>query len=151
MSGARWIRVSPGRYNEPGEVRLDITEEGASFISPFDIPRYVRGHYDEDRRRLMIEFEYIGRERVKKIKSEGPLKVTTSIGRKTGRIFGFDIEIPVLDATTFERCHDAVDHAISDVRRIARQEEPWSSRRLSPQVVGRVLEDSKNAVFAGVR
>lgn len=143
----RWIRVDPNEYDEPGEIGM-ADADVVLFVSPFDIPRYVRGYYSENRRRFVIEFKYITDEPTEK-KSFGPPEVTTIIGRKTGRIRGFEIDVKALDATTVALRLRAVRRAIKAVRDNAESHEHWSSQWLNPRVADRVLEDRKAEVFAG--
>ncbi len=51
-----WIRVIPGNY-----VALGDAIEVGILISPYDIPDGVRGGYDGDLKRFVVEFRYIGK------------------------------------------------------------------------------------------
>ena len=148
MSEPRWISVDPNRYDEPHEVGMADLEMHI-FISPFDIPRRVRGYFDEKRDLFVIEFKYITREPTKK-KKIGPEGVVTIVGKRTGRILGFHIDVNRLSATSVALRLSAVQKAIKAVRgEHEPPSKPWPSRiQLNSHVADQVLQDSKDEVFA---
>ena len=148
MSERRWIRVDPNKYDEPGEIGMTADVE-VVFISPFEIPRGVRGYYDDVRERFVIEFKYITREPTEN-KDVGPSGVTTVVGSKTGRILGFEIDVNALGATSVSLRLRAVQEAIEAVRgEHAAPLDPWSRLQLNSHVADRVLQDRQEEVFAG--
>ena len=127
------------------------------FISPFEIPRAVRGFYDEHRKRFVVDFKYITQEPTD-YKDFGPSEVTTKVGRKTGRILGFEIDVGALGASSVSlrmRVAEEVHKAIAAAReREAPSQsalDPWSRIQLNSRVASRVLEDSQDKVFSRLR
>ena len=56
-----WIELEAGKFEKPAvECLKGVTVQ--VFMSPFDIPRAVRGRFDQSISRFAIEFEYIDSE-----------------------------------------------------------------------------------------
>ena len=137
----RWMRVNPHDYDEPHEIGMTEVEVNV-FISPFEIPRGVRGYYDKARERFVIEFKYITRE-PRELTEGGPPEVRTFVGRKTGRILGFEIDVDRLQATTVSLRLGAIDQALEAVRArssLQRQENSW--------IASKVLHDRSEELFS---
>jgi len=155
MSEPRWIRVDQSKYDEPGEIGMSEGEANVElgvFLSPFDIPRGVRGYYDDERERFVIDFEYITDE-PRKNESFGPSQVTAIIGKKTNRILGFEIDVVALGAKSVSlsvHVANQVHKAIKAARAAAPPDDPWSRGRLNSYVTDRVLQDLQEKVFAGM-
>ena len=154
MAEPRWIRIDQSKYDTPREVGMPETAdvELGVFFSPFDIPRSVRGYYEDKRERFVIDFEYITYEPHKR-ENFGPSEVTAIIGKKTNRILGFEIDVVALGARSVSlRMHvaDQVHKAIQAARKAAPPDDPWSRGRLNSYVADRVLQDLRDEVFAGV-
>ena len=149
MEEPRWIRLDQGLYCQPHQIGMTDVEVEI-FISPYEIPRAVRGYRDERRGRFNIEFAYITRERTKKTKI-GPPGVRTIVGRKTGRIRGFEIDVDQLGATSVELRLSAVQEAIAALRRereVPRDADPWEWQHISSLAADRILQDRREEVFA---
>lgn len=154
MTEPRWIRIDQSKYDTPTEVGMPepADVELGVFLSPFDIPRSVRGYYEGRRERFVIEFEYITDE-PRKTENFGPSGVTAIIGKKTNRILGFEIDVVALGAKSVSlRMHvaDQVHKAIAAAREAAPPDDPWSRGRLNSYVTDRVLQDLQDEVFAGM-
>ena len=155
MTEPRWIRIDQSKYDTPTEVGMPapVDIELGVFLSPFDIPKGVRGYYDDGRERFVIDFEYITGE-PRKRENFGPAEVTAIIGKKTNRILGFEIDVVALGAKSVSlRMHvpDQVHKAIAAAREAAPPDDPWSRGRLNSYVTDRVLHDLRDEVFAGMR
>ena len=127
------------------------------FISPFEIPRAVRGFYDEQRKRFVVDFKYITQEPTE-YKDFGPSEVTTKVGSKTGRILGFEIDVDALGASSVSfRMRDVAQEVVRKAIIAAREHEapsaldPWSRIELNSRVASRVLEDSQDKVFSRLK
>ena len=139
----RWIRVNPHDYDQPHEIGMAEVEVNV-FISPFEIPRGVRGFYDEARKRFVIEFKYITRE-PSELSEGGPPEIRTVVGRKTGRILGFEIDVDRLQATSVSLRLGAIDQALEAVRRNSSLRRPENSR-----IASKVLHDRGEELFSAM-
>lgn len=135
-----WIPVDPHDYDQPHEIGLAEVEVNV-FISPFEIPRGVRGFYDQARKRFMIEFKYITRE-PSEVDEGGPPEIKTFLGRKTGRILGFEIDVDALNVSTVSLRLGAIDQALEAVKPRAALPRPENSR-----IASRVLHDRSEELF----
>ena len=151
MNERRWIRINQLKYDQPHEIGLSADGEEDVFILPYEIPRWVRGYYDDARHRFVIEFEYITDERIKSNRF-GPPAVTTMVGRKTGRIRGFEIDIDALEAPSVSARLKAVQQALAGARKHAHppHPDPWSRIALNSHVADKILQDRHAEVFKPV-
>ena len=151
MSERRWIRINQLKYDQPHEIGLSAGGEEDVFILPYEIPRWVRGYYDDARHRFVIEFEYITDERIKS-KRFGPPGVTTMVGRKTGRIRGFEIDIDALEAPSASFRLKAVQQALAGAREQPQppHADPWSRVELNSHIADKILQDRQTEVFTPV-
>ncbi|MDE2663335.1 MAG: hypothetical protein OXI39_10085 [Gemmatimonadota bacterium] len=158
MNERPWIRVDQGKYDEPREIGMSASAdvELDVFISPFDIPKAVRGYYERKRERFVIDFKYITDE-PRKYENFGPAEVTAVVGKKTGRILGFEIDVKAIGAESVAlRVHAAnqVHEAIEAARKVASRRpitpnDPWGQVRVNSYVADRILQDFRDEVFAG--
>lgn len=84
---AEWIPVSPEVL--PPAKNTDPTEKGVEFelfVSPFDVPDAVRGHYDKALDKFIIELKYIGDESKQLEKKVGD-HILFRTGANSGRLY----------------------------------------------------------------
>lgn len=150
VAGRAWasFRVEDARSNPWGVLVVDSRLPGLNvklaqerFISPFEIPRGVRGFYDQDRKQFMIEFKYITRE-PSEVDEGGPPEIKTLLGRKTGRILGFEIDVDALNVSTVSLRLGAIDQALKAVKPRTALPRPENSR-----IASRVLHDRSEELF----
>lgn len=145
MSKRRWIQLDPNEYDEPREIGMADVEVDV-FISPFEIPRGVRGYYDKARKRFVIQFKYIAtHEPIDRLSTE-PSQVQTFIGRNSGRIYEFEIDVDGLGAQSVSLRLRAAQEAIEAMREHVPSSgaKPW----WNSHVANRVLQDRQQEVFA---
>lgn len=65
--------------------------------SPYDVPEAVRTNVDEGRKRLCIEFQYIGEEPMV-VKPDAP-GISFRLGKNSGRLYGIDLELEKINVT----------------------------------------------------
>ena len=138
-----WLRVNPHDYDQPHEIGMADVEVNV-FISPFEIPRGVRGFYDQARKRFVIEFKYITHE-PREVSEGGPPEVQTVLGRKTGRILGFEIDVDRLQATSVSLRLGAIDQALEAVRKRSSLQRQENSR-----IASKVLHDRSEELFSAM-
>ena len=87
----RWIEVDPAELADVTTKKRDgITVTITA--SPHDLPDAFRGFFDDNLNRFVIEFKYIGEEKVITEESHGEY-VTLRIGKNSGRIYGIEIDV----------------------------------------------------------
>lgn len=63
------------------------------FASLYDVPEAVRGRFDQDKNRFIIEFKYVGTEKPRDFVFE---HLTYIIGEASGRLYGLEIDVRAL-------------------------------------------------------
>jgi hypothetical protein len=84
-----WLEIIPKEFSESEHVQI----RGVSvevFLSPFDMPEAVRGSYDKDAKKFLIEFRYIGGD--EPLSSDSLEGATISIGKHSKRIYKIELE-----------------------------------------------------------
>ena len=92
---SEWVRLDAEKLNTPQleAIRgVNITVR----MSPYDVPEAVRGYYDEELERFVIEFRYIGDEPFRQ-KQKGE-HITLRIGRHSGRLYGVEVNVDAMKA-----------------------------------------------------
>ena len=96
-----WLKLDPQRLDKPNG--RNVPKEGVHIevhMSPYDIPDAVRGEYNKYTNRFVIEFRYIGEEpwRAQTIAEH----VVARIGKNSGRIYGLEVNVDALKASSVE-------------------------------------------------
>jgi hypothetical protein len=87
---AEWIQVDPSALNKPKQERVDGVEVTV-MASPYDVPDAYKSYYDEDLKRHVVEFRYLGEEPLRR-QNYGPY-ITLRLGKRSGRIYGLEIDV----------------------------------------------------------
>ncbi len=132
-----WIRVTPGNYVVLG----DAIEVGI-LISPYDIPDGVRGGYDKNRNRFVVEFRYMVDEKYRNFDVDDG--VCIRLGKYSSRIVGIEVAVARLRAS---QVAVAVDKAIQNVENA---KDARARRRENYIVAQRVLEDKHDDIFSNM-
>jgi hypothetical protein len=92
-----WIQLDASRFDR-AQLKTIRGVEVKVFLSPYDVPEALRGAYDEELKRFVIEFQYI---------SDEPLKrrtydqyVTTRLGRNSNRLYAIEIDVDAMRVET---------------------------------------------------
>ncbi len=151
MAEGRWLRIDPERYDELHEIGMFYRDlELNIVVSPDDIPDSVRGGYDEEHKKFVIEFKYMVREEyeIDQVSEE----VEVRIGQHSGRILGFAIDVDVLKARSIGRLNLAAPATAKPFRAVeaalelvVRRSE--ATRMENYNVTRRVLQDRQEEVF----
>jgi len=64
-------------------------------MSPYDIPQAVRGEFDEDRKRFVIEFRYISPEETASRQIDE--HVILHVGENSGRLCGIEADVEAMN------------------------------------------------------
>lgn len=123
----KWIEVDPNLVNPPKREKVDGAEVTV-LMSPYDIPTALRGYFDEDRDRFVIEFRYLADEDKKK---ESPRPhITLCLGKNSGRIYGIELEVQALEAPWVQIVAKALSERESQARKPRRTKNYEVARRL---------------------
>ena len=106
MSTPKWVRVDPTEVERDIASRKGRGVELRLFLSPYDVPDAVRGRYDSNLGRFVIEFRYIQEEEWER--DEHHEYITLRLGKNSRRILGIEIDVDRLKA----------DHIKLDLRRM---------------------------------
>ena len=126
----RWTRVTTRDYVEVG----DALEVGV-LISPYDIPDGIRGRYDDQNNRFVVEFRYMVDEKYRRVVSGDGVWIR--LGKYSGRVVGVEVDRRTDPYTVIGEAIQNV-HSITDAR---------TRRRANYLVARKVLEDKRDDIF----
>lgn len=97
-----WIKLKTGEFDQREKHVGTDGVEVTLFLSPFDVPKAVRGHYDEKHKQFVIEFRYLSgaddlAEPVKETVVEDHFRFYD--GKLSHRIYRIEIDVVKLRAT----------------------------------------------------
>jgi hypothetical protein len=76
-----------------------VNVNGVTFdvmMSPYDVPRQVRGNYDKDLEHFVIEFDYLDSEPLKERRVDR--YVSLQVGKNSGRLYRIEVDTVALNA-----------------------------------------------------
>ena len=116
MKVTKWVSVDPLSLDE-AKPKTDAIQGRHTqvMLSPYDVPKAVRGKLDEENQRFAIEFSYIGSEdtALEENAGTGELHVHPRVGKHSGRLYGLEIDTEVLgEARDRGDLDELVDSAI---------------------------------------
>lgn len=141
-----WIRVTPGKY-----VALGDSIEAGVLISPYDIPNGVRGGYDDNLDRFVVEFRYMVNEEYRNLDADNGTRIR--LGKHSSRIVGVEADVDRLGfAVAVEErnaaAYAAIDNAMQNVEKI---EDARARRRENYAVTQKILEDKQAEIFGNIQ
>ncbi len=146
----RWLKVQSDRYDEPAEVGLDVAVD--IFISPYDIPDGVRGGYDQETKRFVVEFRYMVDEPYQKPETDGPVQVR--LGKYSRRLVGLEIDVDGLRASTVTVRAEAPRQPATPFQAvetaIQAMDPERATRRENYSVTRKVLADKQEELFGSL-
>ncbi|EZP42936.1 hypothetical protein BW38_03799 [Stenotrophomonas sp. RIT309] len=98
---ADWIEVDESRYNQIKRRYSGIDSRSVLIemsLSPYDVPSLVRGDYDEESKKFVIDFKYIDSEDTTDMTLDD--HVTAFVGSGSGRIYSLLIDTMALGASS---------------------------------------------------
>ena len=142
-----WIRVTPSNY-----VALGDAIEVGILISPYDIPDGVRGGYDKDLGRFVVEFRYMVDEEYRHFDVDDG--VCIRLGKHSSRIVGIEVDVDRLNISqvTVKVDRSAAASAAIDkaIRNVEKAKDARARRRENYVVAQRVLEDKHDDIFSNM-
>lgn len=94
-NATQWISLSPEKLVADTRQQLRGLELNI-FVSPHDVPDAVRGYFDQQINRFVIEFRYLADERWQ-AKTQDPF-LTLRVGRDSKRLLGIEVDVRALNA-----------------------------------------------------
>lgn len=91
---SKWIQVDPTTLDRPKKERVDGVEITV-LMSPYDIPEAVRGFYDAELGRFVIELRYVAEE---ELRNENREHLSLRLGKNSGRLYGVELDVDALKA-----------------------------------------------------
>ncbi len=110
----KWIDVSGLSF--PIEIDRPTARKSAHIrlvVSPYDVPRAVRGRYDELMKRFVIDLLYITKDEPREASDENGLQLLR--GRNSGRIYSIivDVDGQGLDGVGLDIVHEVQERVTS--------------------------------------
>ena len=141
-----WIRIKPRKY-----LALGDSIEAGVLISPYDIPNGVRGGYDDDLERFVVEFRYMVNEEYRSLDADSVTRIR--LGKYSSRIIGVEVDVDQLGfAVAVEdrnaAAYAAIDHAMQNVEKI---EDARARRRENYAVTQKILKDKQAEIFGNIQ
>jgi hypothetical protein len=86
---SEWLEINPKEFSKPEQVQIRGIKVDV-FLSPFDMPEAVRGSYNKNTKKFLIEFRYIGGD--EPLETDLLENTTVSIGKRSKRIYKIELE-----------------------------------------------------------
>jgi hypothetical protein len=117
---SEWLKLDPRKLNPARREQIRGVEVEV-FLSPYDVPDAVRGDFDDEVRRFVIEFKYpTGGETL--VSSDDDRHVRLFTGRHSGRVYRIEVDVEALEAKAvglrvhgpklIEEVDEAIDRAV---------------------------------------
>lgn len=136
----KWIRLSARKYAD----EVPEKTQGVEFnvhVSPYDLPDAVRGWFDRERKRFVIEFRYLTDEHTQSRTADQ--HVTFHVGERSGRVYRIEADVNSLGVDKVQlRMVSAVDTFAHSVGNAAPQD--------NYQAVKGALSDKSDQLLAAM-
>ena len=145
-----WIDLDTQELNEERKEMIRGVEVTV-LLSPNDVPEGVRGYYDQDGKRFVIEFKYMGEEPTREEQKDENLTLRigkNSIGKNSDRLYAILIDINRLGANAVRlNVGPVVNDALTNLINNPRRKNRLGNYRLARDVISR----RKDELFASLR
>jgi len=138
-----WIPLDPVTLN-PGEKEVVHGVEINVGLSPYDVPDGVRGYYDDDIKRFVIEFRYLDDEEDREPSWQNE-NITLVVGEHTGCLYQIHVNVDDLSANAVK-----LKLWVADAIRDLTQDKEFSARRGHYDVANDVVSENADALLEGV-
>ena len=148
----RWISVKPDNY-----VASDDAIDIRILTSPYDIPDGVRGGYDDDLHRFVVEFRYMLDEQYHIFDVGDGVRIR--LGKHSSRIVGVELDVDQPSAyaaikKAIQNVEETLNVRTGQIDRRSRPKRVHSGGRHKRQnyvVAQRVLEDKQDDIFGNLQ
>jgi len=96
-----WIKIDPESFSSSERTKDSNGVEVIVGLSPFDIPEKIRGQYDCDLNRFVVEFSYLG-ESERRVPNVVDEHLTVSVGENSHRLYAVLIDTDSLGAQSVQ-------------------------------------------------
>ncbi len=103
-----WIEVDPNTLDLSLDDDYSDGVHISVFVSPYDVPEAVRGCFDEDLNRFVIQFRYLDSEPWKR-HAENEF-VSLRIGKHSQRLHAIEVDLERAEAAYVRLAVTAIDH-----------------------------------------
>lgn len=151
---ADWIPLNTRTHELPKRHKIrgvDIT----LVMSPYDIPDAVRGEYNKDLHRFVIEFRYISDEPWERSKYND--YIVLRIGRNSRRLYGIEVDVHALSGGESVYRNERIDvgmnvaNAVKNaINEFARERGRAHRRRQNYEIAQDAIEEKQNQIFEGL-
>jgi hypothetical protein len=141
---SEWVRVPAHAVNQPVSEkfgRVEIT----LLMSPYDVPRAIRGDYDNARKKFIITFKYLATEEVEE--DQQNKFITLLVGRKSARLYGIEVDVDKLHVAEValrvrvpEVIFGALDRLVQSPPRLQRRDNYQAAKNAILQTRQKVFE-----------
>lgn len=137
-----WIPVNTSEINELRVVSLHGVNVNV-YLSPYDVPRGIRGYFDREADRFAIEFQYIVKEPTKKLDGKDGV-VTVYVGKNSGRLYRILINVNKIKVD-----HVALEVRVSELvsEKISELKKKMQKRKENYDVAGRVIQETQEKLL----
>ncbi|MCI4567570.1 hypothetical protein [Lysobacter sp. CFH 32150] len=118
-----WIEVDESRYDKEVEQKKPRGIVVSLSVSPHEVPQLVRGQYDSERKRFIIEFRYLDDESTHSVRIDE--HTHAHVGKRSNRIYSIEIDVESLNVGAVA-WRVEVDKAIRDLAA------PYRTRHAKP-------------------
>jgi hypothetical protein len=113
-------------------------------VSPYDIPDAVRGEYNKDLQRFIIEFRYMSDEPWEHSKYND--NIVLRIGRNSGRLYGIEVDIHALPDQRIDLRMNVAKAVTNAINGLAHQSE-MVRRREHYEIAKDAIQEKQNQIF----
>lgn len=110
--------------------------------SPYDVPEAARLNFDQPKKHLLIEFQYIGSEPVRKVVEDSA--ISFQLGANSGRLYGIDVKLENIGETTIPGLANHIAAKIGSLAEKGKQ----PARANNYSIVRQAVSSEKNCLFA---
>lgn len=139
-----WLKLDPERVNK-GKPRQIRGVEINVLLSPYDVPRAVRGYYDNGIDRFVIEFSYLEDEPWSR-SSQDP-NIALRIGKNSQRLLGIEVNVKAVEAEAVELKMHVAAAVSKAIEHLASQH---NRKEASYEVAKNVIADRQGQLFEGL-
>jgi len=140
-----WVKLEPAQFENVKTQKRIRGIDVDVYISPYDIPEAVRGYFDEDLDRFVIEFRYIEDERTEQHPQSE--KVTLRLGKYSQRIYAIEIDVKALKAKAVSLNLNLLEDEVEGALNAFASESPSRMRETNYALTRDVIDQEKEEIF----
>jgi hypothetical protein len=138
---SEWQLLDPNTLSSPQKREVRGVQINV-LISPYDVPQGIRGSFDRDLNRFVIEFKYMDGEPTRKEHADKYL--AAFVGKSSGRLYRIEVDVVSLKASAVElrlEVPKLLSNALADLAQSHHQ------RKDNYDLAQRVIQDPASRVL----